>query len=81
MDLPDYDPKSIGRRLEELMAEQGLTQHSVAEAVGMTQARISQMVNGVGDKHIRLVNLDKVVRLLNTTPNYLMYGLEPRYRT
>ncbi len=59
----------IGARIEHLIRERGITQTKLANAVGVSQAAIAQLIKGKsqGTKH-----LHAIARELETSPEYLL---------
>lgn len=75
-EMPYFSREEFGKRLEELIIDRVGNRKSFSEATGINLAHLCRIIQT--GKEISLKNLDKVCRVLNTTPNYLMYGIEPR---
>lgn len=69
----NYSLADMGARVGELMAERGHCQSELANMLGMNQSFISYLIRG--RKGPTVDTLDRLCRALDTTPNYLMYGL------
>ena len=62
------DKKVIGHKIRELRSRMGLTTVSLAKRVGISQAQVSRLENGLqGFRHATLVKFSKV---LNVPPVY-----------
>ncbi len=46
-------------------------------SLNLSKSLISRIING--GRNLTLKNLDKACKLLGTTPNYLIYGINPKY--
>lgn len=57
------DASALGRNLRELLKELDMTQLEFAERTGLTQAAISQIIDGK-----RQPNLDSILRILAVLP-------------
>ena len=60
----------IGERIRKLRTEAGISQETLGDQVGLTQASISRVETG--KQQLRLVTLDKVAAALNITTTSLM---------
>lgn len=63
MALIMMDASALGRNLRELLKELDMTQLEFAERTGLTQAAISQIIDGK-----RQPNLDSILRILAVLP-------------
>lgn len=57
------DAKNFGKNLQKIMTTLGMTQKDLAEELGVTQACVSQLLNGV-----REPSLKTICKILNTIP-------------
>lgn len=64
---------SFGKRLLQLIRDNNLTQKSIAQRVGVTEAAMSHYIKG--DRVPRASVLSKIAVELNTTTEYLMEGV------
>lgn len=71
--------ESISERLKRLRNEAGLTGTQLAERVGTTQSRISDIENGKG--YLYADELPKYAEALNTTVSELVMGTRPENET
>lgn len=60
-------------RLKELITKQGISQKKVAEMSGLTQAALTRYLHGTRIPSSRAVV--KLCTALNTTPDYLLLGI------
>ncbi len=66
---------SFGQRLRELRKKQNLSQDYLAKKLGITKGAISQWELGlINSRNIKAENMDKLVRILNTSVSYLLSG-------
>jgi hypothetical protein len=67
--------KSLGVRIAQLLAEQGQSQHWLADAVGIKQPSINAIINtpGSGTKHVV-----RIAEVLGVTPKWLADGIGPK---
>lgn len=65
--------ETIGQRIHRLMREQGLNQSELADRIGITKAAVSQWLSDESP-NIRPQNLLAVAAVLNTTPQYVVFG-------
>jgi transcriptional regulator with XRE-family HTH domain len=70
-----YSSKDLGLRLLKLLNEQNLTQTAFANQMGFSRSYITRVKKGEAEFSIE--GMDRACKILGTTPNYLMYGLEP----
>ncbi len=68
-----YDPKDLGNRLQGLLYEQEISRKNLCMSLDLSKSILSRIING--DRNLTLKNLDKICKLLETTPNYLIYGM------
>lgn len=71
----NYTPKDLGSRLKELIKENNLTQIQFSEKIEFSRPYISCMIGG--KRSLSIETLDKICKALNTTPDYLIYGIKP----
>lgn len=68
------DPmETMGDRIRRLRQARGLTQEQLAEGAGVTKSAVSQWEGG-SSKNLKLPTFLKVLDLLMTDANYLIYG-------
>ncbi len=68
----NYLPKDLGARLKALLIERDISQRELSTMLNLDEGYISNVISG--KRSLILSNLDRVCKLLDTTPNYLMYG-------
>lgn len=61
----------LGKRLKALMKSKGFSQGYVARATGISQARLSKILNGEGGS-VGIDNVEKLCFFFKVTPNYLV---------
>lgn len=67
----DQTNSTIGSRIDSLMEEHGINQTILAERVAVSQGTISRVIDG---KFKKSKHLNTIAKVLNTTPDYLLYG-------
>lgn len=64
------DNKEIGRRISDLLRKNGLTQHELADQVGVTEVSMSRYING--DRTPKGPIIANMAKALHTTSDYLL---------
>lgn len=69
--------KTFSKRLQERAGELQLSQSEIARRVGVSQPSVNAWFKGE-TKNVRFSYAEKLAQVLNTTPEWLMYGEETR---
>ena len=75
----ELDKALVAQRIKELIKEKGLTQAGLAEKTSITQAAISQIVNG--ERFPTMPVLMQIARALTVSLDYLVGKSEDREKT
>jgi transcriptional regulator with XRE-family HTH domain len=67
--------ETMGDRIRQLRQARALTQEEFGRQVGVTKSAISQWENG-GTKNIKLATFLRVLEVLHTDANFLIWGPE-----
>ena len=65
--------ETMGDRLRQCRNSRGLTQQQLADSLGVTNGAVSQWELG-GTKNIKLVTFLRVLEILQTSADYLIFG-------
>lgn len=68
-----FHMETMADRIKRLREARGYTQESFGKAVGVTKSAVSQWEDG-STKNVKLVTFLKVVEVLHTDANYLIWG-------
>ena len=72
-----FKRKDLARRVKELLIERGINQSDLSRLSSLGTDHVSHIVrNG---QRLTLESLNELCLALNTTPNYLMYGMDADY--
>lgn len=76
----ENEPTNIHQRIKHKRLLEGLSQTKLAMRVGVSRAAVSQWESEEGENSTSPdgENLVKCAKALNTTPNYLLYGVEDK---
>lgn len=72
MKKKQYPYHEIGERLSDLMYEHNMTDEELAKRIGKERKSICHYRHN--ESEMGVVTLMKICSVLNTTPNYLLYG-------
>lgn len=72
MKKKQYPYHEIGERLSDLMYERNITDQELANRIGKERKTICSYRHN--ESEMGVVTLMKICSVLNTTPNYLLYG-------
>ena len=72
MKKKQYPYYEIGERLSDLMYAQNMTDEELAKRIGKERKSICHYRHN--ESEMGVVTLMKICSVLNTTPNYLLYG-------
>lgn len=72
MKKKQYPYYEIGERLSDLMYEHNMTDEELAKRIGKERKSICHYRHN--ESEMGVVTLMKICSVLNTTPNYLLYG-------
>ena len=67
--------ETIGKRIKALLAEQGISQTTLALAIGVKPSHVSELISGAKD--VRKLATESFLLMcaeLSTTPEFLFYG-------
>jgi transcriptional regulator with XRE-family HTH domain len=70
----EYNQKDLGQRLKEALEEKKSSQREFAECLNLSESYILRIINGKAA--IIIDSLDKACKILNKSPDYLMYGIQ-----
>ena len=62
----------FGERLKLSLDRRQITQNQFAKSIGVSRARINQVIKGCPKSPIGIILLNKIVRKLNISSNYLL---------
>jgi transcriptional regulator with XRE-family HTH domain len=68
--------KERRKRLIDLREKNKLTQNEVAAAAGISKTSYHQLEKGEAERNFSEMIFQKIAKVLNTTPNYIMFGVE-----
>lgn len=74
--MTDYDPIEMGERIRRRRRKLTMSQQHVADRLGVAQTYISKIERG-DFQGIAFPLLIELAKLLETRPQYLMFGEEP----
>jgi transcriptional regulator with XRE-family HTH domain len=63
-------------RIKELRRKKGISQTKLGEILGVKQAAISDIENGVNNPTVS--QIEKLSKFFNVTSDYLLFGIEPK---
>ena len=72
-----YDAGEFGKRISEILSDQGLKQKDLIGIIDQGESYISLVLNG--RRQFTIPILEKFCRKTNANPAYLLWGLEPKY--
>jgi transcriptional regulator with XRE-family HTH domain len=64
---------TLGERIRQQRLARGLSQEQLAQLVGVTKGAVSQWELG-GTKNIKLITFQRLLDVLHTSPEYLLFG-------
>ena len=74
MKRKQYPHYEIGKRLEDLMYDQNISDSTLAKRIGKNRKTL--LAYRHNESEMGIVTLMKICSVLGTTPNYLLYGKE-----